>query len=80
MRKLSHQEAAKLVETAHKEVHERPCLRFGQALYNILPKCIATEINGGPLDFFYKEDKEEVLLMFYSNLVDGVSVEYGEII
>lgn len=64
MKRLGHDEAQLLLNKTYQDLAEHPSLRFGQALYNNLPKDIAAEINNGPNDFFYEKDLNKVMDMF----------------
>lgn len=68
--KLTHEEADKLVYAATLDCVCNPFLRFGQALWNMLPHNAVQDNSGGELDFFYWTDKQKVLQAFYSHYVE----------
>jgi hypothetical protein len=72
MRKLKVSEALDLLCEANRLHRESPSYRYGQALYNILPKDITAEINCTEDDFFYWTDDEKVTMHFFSKFVEGV--------
>lgn len=67
--KLTQIEADKLVYVATLD-SQMGHQRFGQALWNILPKEVADSHLGGDNDFFYWTDKFKVMSIFYKYYVE----------
>ncbi len=70
MRKLTMKDAVKFHTRAKVMNRNQPDYRYGQALYNILPKDITVEINGTDDDFFYWTDNIKVTKHFFENFVE----------
>lgn len=68
--KLKVEEALTLVKNARQYVEKFSYCRFGQALFNSLPKDVANSHAGKEMDFFYWLDDEKVLECFYANYVE----------
>ena len=68
--KLSIMEAHKLIEKANEEARANKSYRFGQALWNSLPKELIECGVGTEKDFFYLGDRVAVLRKFYLNFVE----------
>ena len=71
MSKLTHAQAAELVEQASQESLQNRDYRFGQALWNLLPAEITKEFLGTTKDFFYWKDNAKVIETFYEFFVDN---------
>ena len=72
IKKLSPEQAAQLVKTAHIHVriHWAAKYRFGQALWNILPDELASYFRSTEHDFFYLTNENKVLSVFLDNYVE----------
>lgn len=72
IKRLSPEQAAQLVKTAHIHVriHWADKYRFGQALWNILPDELALHFNGTEHDFFYWTNENKVISVFLDNYVE----------
>lgn len=72
--------AVLLVLAARKEVKQYPHLRFGQALFNLLPNEVYAYFTGTKNDFFYWTDEDKVLQVFCTEYVghndDKATEEY----
>ena len=68
--KLSIMDANKLINKANEEVMANKSYRFGQALWNSLPKELIECGVGTERDFFYWEDRSGILRAFYTNFVE----------
>ena len=71
MSKLTHAQAAELVEQASQESLQNRDYRFGQALWNLLPAEMTKEFLGTTKDFFYWKDNAKVIETFYEFFVDN---------
>lgn len=71
MSKLTHAQAAELVEQASQESLQNRDYRFGQALWNLLPAEMTKEFLGTTRDFFYWKDNAKVIETFYEFFVDN---------
>ena len=71
MSKLTHAQAAELVEQASQESLQNRDYRFGQALWNLLPAEITKESLGTTRDFFCWKDNAKVIETFYGYFVDN---------
>jgi hypothetical protein len=71
MKLLTRVEADTLICKANEEVIKHgKYYRYGQALWNLLPKEISDKFVGTSVDFFYEGDNEKVVAMFYGNYVE----------
>lgn len=70
MKIYSIEDAALLVMAARKEVKQHPHLRFGQALFNLLPNEVYAYFTGTKNDFFYWTDEKKVLQVFWTEYVE----------
>lgn len=68
--KLSQDEADRLLYVVAMDCKVNKCLRFGQALWNVLPKDVSDTGHGTDTDFFYWKDKQKVLETFYTHYVE----------
>lgn len=68
--KLTIMDANKLINKANEEVRANKSYRFGQALWNSLPKELIEDEVGTDKDFFYLEDRSAILRAFYTNFVE----------
>ncbi len=68
--KLKVDQAVTLVKNAREYADRFSYCRFGQALFNSLPKDIANTHEGKETDFFYWLDDEKVLECFYQHYVE----------
>lgn len=75
MKIYSIEDAALLVIAARKEVKQHSHLRFGQALFNLLPNEVYAYFTGTKNDFFYWTDEEKVLQVFWTEYVNHETVE-----
>ena len=71
MSKLTHAQAAELVEQASQESLQNRNYRFGQALWNLLPAEMTKKFLGTTRDFFYWKDNAKVIETFYEYFVDN---------
>ena len=78
MKKLTQQEASKLIQKAWQEVsnHTLGSYRFGQALWNLIPDKLSLEYwtvgcGYGSVDFFYEQDSNIATEKFYEYFVEG---------
>ena len=71
MSKLTHMQAAKLIQQASQESTENKHYRFGQALWNLLPKEVGAPFYMTDKDFFLWGDNAKVIEVFYENFVDN---------
>lgn len=80
MKIYSIEDAALLVMAARKEAKQYPHLRFGQALFNMLPNEVYAYFTGTKNDFFYWTDEEKVLQVFWTEYVSNETAieEYTE--
>ncbi len=63
--KLNINDANNIILEAKKQVSQTPGYRLGQAIMNLLPKDLYTEITGTKHDFFFTIDEDLALTMFY---------------
>lgn len=69
--KLSQEEASNLIIKACRDVVDsKNNLRFGQALWNLLPKNVADVHHSSVNDFFYWKDEGKVLYTFFKHCVE----------
>ena len=71
MSKLTYMQAAKLIQQASQESTENKHYRFGQALWNLLPKEVGAPFYMTDKDFFLWADNAKVMEVFYENFVDN---------
>lgn len=71
MSKLTHMQAAKLIQQASQESAENKHYRFGQALWNLLPKEVQEPFYMTEKDFFFWADNAKIVKVFYENFVDN---------
>lgn len=70
--KLKTSEAAAYVQAATlAKCESKGVLRFGQALFNLLPLEVTNLVVGTEHDFFYTKDVSEVLKKFGYNCVEN---------
>lgn len=67
--KLTEEQLESILLEVGKQRLEVPSYRFGQGIYNLLPKDLEKVIYQTELDFFYWTDNDKVLDCIYSNLV-----------
>lgn len=70
MTKLTHMQAAKLIQQASQESTENKHYRFGQALWNLLPEEVSKPFYMTDKDFFLWSDNAKVMEVLYENFVD----------
>ena len=69
--KLTKQAADDLVALAYETMREHPYIRLGQVIMNNLDTEVAENLVWGETDFYYWEDEDEVLEVFYRECVEG---------
>lgn len=72
MKKLTRQQAEVMLMHAKVVCNEASFIRFGQSLFNLLPKEMAAALNGTDNDFFHWSNKEidKITDTFYSVCVE----------
>lgn len=70
MKKLTQQEASDLIQKAALLQVKHPALRFGQALWNLLPESLEDQ-TGTEYDFFYWDNAGVVISTFYEHFVEA---------
>lgn len=71
MIKLTPMQAYNLAQQASQEANENKHYRFGQALWNLLPKEVREPFYMTDKDFFFWTDNTKVIDVFYENFVDN---------
>ena len=71
--KLTKTEMQKYIDIANKQVFDGIGYhyRFGQAMYNLLPKEVTEQIYMTKLDFFYWTDYDAVMKVINEELTEG---------
>ena len=71
--KLTKTEMQKYIDIANKQVFDgiEYHYRFGQAMYNLLPKEVTEQIYMTKLDFFYWNDYDAVMGVINEELTEG---------
>lgn len=68
--KLTQAQANKIHQQACKLKAEHPYLRYGQAIWSILPDEVADYYHNTPQDFFYEEDEDKVGQLFFYGMTE----------
>jgi|SaaInl4_200m_RNA_FD_contig_101_165145_length_1063_multi_4_in_0_out_0_3 hypothetical protein len=58
------------IRLANSVIDSNPHIRYGQALFNILPKDMANEIRGTALDPFYEDNLDDFLTWLEGRLIE----------
>lgn len=72
MKKLTQQQAEVMLMHARALCNTHPYIRFGQSLFNLLPKPMSEALIGTENDFFFWSNKEidKTIATFYSVCVE----------
>lgn len=72
MKRLTQQQAEVMLVHAKAVCSLHPCVRFGQSLFNLLPKPMSEALIGTDNDFFFWGNKEigKIIDTFYSVCVE----------
>ena len=69
--KITQQAADNMVVFAYEQLRNNPCMRLGQVIMNNLNVEVAENLSLGETDFYYWEDEDKVLEVFYRECVEG---------